>query len=187
MPVRALLALIALTATLVTGLASRAAADAAAAAPSAAAPAGLWTAPLPGTLQVIRAFDPPASDYGAGHRGVDLAGGIGQPVLAAGAGIVLFAGRIAGRPVISVLHAGGLRTTYEPVAPSVAAGQAVARGSPIGTLAAGHAGCPAACLHWGLRRSDAYLDPLALLRPMRVRLLPIPAGPRDRHRWEGHG
>jgi murein DD-endopeptidase MepM/ murein hydrolase activator NlpD len=122
---------------------------------------------------VTRAFAPPASDYGAGHRGVDLAGQVGQEVVAAGAGVVLFAGRIAGRPVVSVLHANGLHTTYEPVEPSVAAGQEVARGSPIGTLTSGHAGCPAAaCLHWGLRRGDAYLDPLALLRPVHVRLLP---------------
>lgn len=178
MPARALLALIAVAATLTAGLAPRAAAADTAPPASAAVPAGLWTAPLTAALRVTRAFDPPATDYGAGHRGVDLAGEVGQPVLAAGAGVVLFAGRLAGRPVISVLHAGGLRTTYEPVEPSVAAGQAVARGSPIGTLDAGHAGCPAsACLHWGLRRGDAYLDPLALLRPMRVRLLPIPARP----------
>jgi murein DD-endopeptidase MepM/ murein hydrolase activator NlpD len=59
------------------------------------------------------------------------------------------------------------------VQPSVAAGQVVARGSPIGLLAAGHPGCPApACLHWGLRRGETYLDPLVLLRPPRVRLLP---------------
>jgi hypothetical protein len=50
----------------------------------------------------------------------------------------------------------------------------VARGSPIGTLIAGHAGCPReACLHWGLRRGETYLDPLLLLRPVRVRLLPL--------------
>lgn len=187
MPLRVLLALLVLTAALTGSAAPRAAAAGPTAlgpavsepaAPEPATPAGLWTAPLPGVLHVTRAFDPPASDYGAGHRGVDLAGRVGQEVLAAGAGVVLFAGRIAGRPVISVLHPGGLRTTYEPVEPSVAAGQAVARGSPIGTLAAGHAGCPAAaCLHWGLRRGDVYLDPLALLRPMRVRLLPISVGP----------
>jgi murein DD-endopeptidase MepM/ murein hydrolase activator NlpD len=60
------------------------------------------------------------------------------------------------------------------VAPTVAAGQPVARGSPLGTLRAGHAGCPAqACLHWGLRRGETYLDPLLLLRPPRVRLLPL--------------
>ena len=136
--------------------------------------AALWTVPLGGELRVTRGFAPPASAYGAGHRGVDLAGTPGVPVLAAGAGTVLFAGMVAGRPVVSVLHANGLRTTYEPVDPSVAAGQAVARGSPIGTLLPGHAGCPvAACLHWGALRGDTYLDPLLLLHPPRVRLLPL--------------
>jgi murein DD-endopeptidase MepM/ murein hydrolase activator NlpD len=94
-------------------------------------------------------------------------------VVAAGAGVVVFAGSVAGRPVVSVAHDGGLRTTYEPVTPSVRAGQAVARGDPIGTLAPGHPGCTAAaCLHWGLRRGEVYLDPLSLLRPPEVRLLP---------------
>jgi murein DD-endopeptidase MepM/ murein hydrolase activator NlpD len=94
-------------------------------------------------------------------------------VEAAGDGVVVFAGMVAGRPVVSVDHADGLRTTYEPVQPTVAAGQIVARGSALGTLLAGHEGCPAAaCLHWGLRRGETYLDPLALLRPPEVRLLP---------------
>jgi murein DD-endopeptidase MepM/ murein hydrolase activator NlpD len=141
--------------------------------PATAAPSALWGLPLSGAPVLTRPFDPPPSPYAAGHRGVDLAGAAGQPVLAAGAGVVVFAGLVAGRPVVSVDHPGGLRTTYEPVAPAVAAGQAVARGSPLGVLVAGHAGCPAAaCLHWGLRRGAVYLDPLALLRPPRVRLLP---------------
>ncbi len=134
----------------------------------------LWTAPLPSTA-VTRAFDPLPHRYAAGHRGVDLAGAPGVQVLAAGDGVVAFAGMVAGRPVVSVDHAGGLRTTYEPVDPSVGAGQAVARGTPLGTLVSGHAGCPAAaCLHWGLRRGADYLDPLGLLQVPRVRLLPLP-------------
>jgi murein DD-endopeptidase MepM/ murein hydrolase activator NlpD len=95
-------------------------------------------------------------------------------VHAAGPGTVAFAGTVAGRGVVSVQHANGLRTTYEPVEPSVVAGAAVAAGAPVGVLAAGHAGCPvAACLHWGLRRGEVYLDPLALLGFVRVRLLPL--------------
>ena len=138
------------------------------------APAALWVLPLAGRPSVGRAFEPPPHTYAAGHRGVDLVAAEGAPVLAAGDGVVVFAGMVAGRPVVSVDHAGGLRTTYEPVTPSVGAGTPVARGSPVGRLAAGHAGCPAAaCLHWGLRRGEIYLDPLGLLRPLRVRLLPL--------------
>ncbi|MDT0277196.1 M23 family metallopeptidase [Blastococcus goldschmidtiae] len=142
-------------------------------APSTRSAAVGWVAPLPGALTVTRGFDPPAHAYGPGHRGADLAGPLGSPVLAAGDGVVVFAGTVAGRPVVSIDHAGGLRTTYEPVDPAVAAGQRVAGGSPIGALLPGHAGCPAdACLHWGLRRGEGYLDPLRLLA-VRVRLLPL--------------
>jgi murein DD-endopeptidase MepM/ murein hydrolase activator NlpD len=74
-----------------------------------------------------------------------------------------------------VQHGDGLRTTYEPVTTSVAAGAVVARGAVLGVLAAGHPGCPAACLHWGVRRDrTTYLDPLVLLAPPHVRLLPVP-------------
>jgi murein DD-endopeptidase MepM/ murein hydrolase activator NlpD len=122
---------------------------------------------------VVRWFDPPPQPWLAGHRGVDLAAPPAAPVLAAGPGTVIFAGRVAGRGVISLAHPGGLRTTYEPVTATVSVGDTVAAGAALGTLDAGHPGCPAAaCLHWGLRRGDRYLDPLALLGLGRVRLLP---------------
>ncbi len=142
--------------------------------PPAPAPIAPWGSPLGDPPVVTRPFRPPPSPYGPGHRGADLGGAPGEVVRAAGNGVVVFAGTVAGRPVVSVDHAGGLRTTYEPVTPTVAAGQEVRRGDPLGTLVAGHGGCPAAaCLHWGLRRGETYLDPLSLLRPPRVRLLPL--------------
>jgi murein DD-endopeptidase MepM/ murein hydrolase activator NlpD len=150
---------------------------AAAEAPPSASPgraAALWVLPLPGSPAVTRPFQPPPHPYAPGHRGVDLAAADGTTVRAAGDGVVVFAGMVAGRPVVSIDHAGGLRTTYEPVLASAGGGTAVARGSPIGRLAPGHGGCPAAaCLHWGLRRSGTYLDPLTLFRPPRLRLLPL--------------
>jgi len=135
--------------------------------------------PLAGPPSVVRAFEPPPHPYGPGHRGVDLGGSPGMPVLAAGDGTVSFAGPVAGRPVVSVDNPNGLRTTYEPVTAVVAVGQHVRRGDLLGTLAAGHPGCPvAACLHWGVRRGREYLDPLGLLGLGRVRLLPMrPEGP----------
>jgi murein DD-endopeptidase MepM/ murein hydrolase activator NlpD len=137
-------------------------------------PAPLWTGPLTGPLALGRPFEAPLHAYGAGHRGADLLGAPGARVLAATDGVVAFAGMVAGRPVVSIDHADGLRTTYEPVDPSIGAGQPVARGSPIGVLAPGHPGCPVqACLHWGARRGETYLDPLGLLRPPRIRLLPF--------------
>lgn len=139
------------------------------------APGARYAWPLLPPPAVRTAFDEPVDPYGRGHRGVDLAGVTGQPVLAAQEGVVVHAGPLAGRGVVSVQHPDGLRTTYEPVTATVAVGAAVARGAVLGTLDAGHGGCPGACLHWGVRRDRLdYVDPLVLLRPQRVRLLPVP-------------
>jgi len=139
------------------------------------APIPSYRWPLDGVPDVVRRFDPPPQPWLPGHRGVDLRVSPGAVVRAAGAGVVHFAGAVAGRGVVSVQHANGLRTTYEPVDPQVRAGQQVEAGTPLGALAGGHPGCPAAaCLHWGLRRGDVYLDPLILLGRARVRLLPQP-------------
>jgi murein DD-endopeptidase MepM/ murein hydrolase activator NlpD len=139
------------------------------------APGARYAWPLLPAPEVLVPFRAPAHAYGAGHRGADLAGEPAQPVLAARGGTVVFAGPVAGRPLVSVQHDDGLRTTYEPVRPVVAAGDVVAAGAVLGLLEPGHRGCPRTCLHWGVRRDrTAYLDPLVLLRPARVRLLPVP-------------
>ncbi|MEU4469786.1 peptidoglycan DD-metalloendopeptidase family protein [Micromonospora sp. NPDC023888] len=139
-------------------------------------PAGRFRWPVDGPPRPVRRFDPPPRPWLPGHRGVDLAAPAGAVVRSAGPGTVLFAGLVAGRPVITVGHADGLRTTHEPVQPAVRPGQPVAAGTPLGELLPGHPGCPAdACLHWGLRRGPDYLDPLALLGLGPVRLLPVGA------------
>ena len=102
--------------------------------------------PLRPRPDVVRLFDAPSPDWNRGHRGVDLAGAPGQPVYAAAPGTVVFAGELAGRPLVSIAHPGGLRTSYEPVRPSVRVGQRVAAGEVLGELAAGHPGCAAAGL-----------------------------------------
>lgn len=156
-------------------------------------PVGVW--PLDPVPEVVAGFDPPTSTWGAGHRGVDLLGAVGQPVRAALAGQVSFAGRLAGRGVVVVRH-GDTRTTYEPVTATVDIGTAVAAGSRLGVLELPGSHCfPRACLHWGWLRGDTYLDPLLLVGAGPVRLLPLwrdqpvgpiatsPGGPRVALRW----
>jgi murein DD-endopeptidase MepM/ murein hydrolase activator NlpD len=134
-------------------------------------PVGVW--PLRPEPEVVARFDPPASPYGPGHRGVDLLGGAGRRVHAALAGTVTYAGPLAGRGVVVVSH-GDTRTTYEPVAASVSVGDRVARGAVIGTLQSLGSHCPPrACLHWGWLRGETYLDPLRLVGAGPVRLLPL--------------
>ena len=146
--------------------ASRAAAD---------GPARRWVAPLDGPLDVVRPFEPPATRWGPGHRGVDLGAFDGAIVGAAGAGTVTYAGTLAGRGVVTVTH-GALRTTYEPVDPLVVVGEHVSAGEAIAMLEPGHAGTelPDAVLHWGLLRGETYLDPLLLLGRGPARLVPVP-------------
>lgn len=130
--------------------------------------------PLRPDPPVTRPFDPPGSQYGAGHRGVDLAAAPGAAVFAAADGVVVFAGVIAGRGVISIQH-GVLRTTYEPVLTRVVTGDRVTAGQRVATLALGHEGCPNGCLHWGVRRGGdppEYLDPLLLVATGSLRLKP---------------
>jgi murein DD-endopeptidase MepM/ murein hydrolase activator NlpD len=134
-------------------------------------PVGVW--PLQPDPEVLRGFDPPDVVWGSGHRGVDLLGSPGQPVRAALAGTITFAGVLAGRGVVVVDH-GATRTTYEPVAASVAVGDAVAQGGVIGSLATAGSHClPRSCLHWGWKEGETDLDPLRLVGAGPVRLLPL--------------
>jgi murein DD-endopeptidase MepM/ murein hydrolase activator NlpD len=132
---------------------------------------GVW--PLDPEPDVVRGFEPPAGPYAPGHRGVDLAGAPGQPVLAALPGTIGFAGSVGGTPVVTVLH-GGRRTTYEPVVATLGRGEQVAARDVLGRLTVTDSHCfPAACLHWGLIEDETYLDPLTLVAGGPVRLLPL--------------
>ena len=132
---------------------------------------GDW--PLVPRPSIARGFEPPASLWGAGHRGVDLVGRAGQQVHTSLGGTVTFAGPLAGRGVVVVDH-GSLRTTYEPVGPTVAIGDVVTRGAVVGTLQRARSHCfPRSCLHWGLLRGDTYLNPLVLVGGGPLRLLPL--------------
>jgi murein DD-endopeptidase MepM/ murein hydrolase activator NlpD len=133
-----------------------------------------YTAPLPEPLVVVHPFAAPMNPYASGKRGVDLVARPGAPVRAAAAGVVRFAGQVAGRGVLVVDHGNGISTEYEPLAPSVTVGTPVTEGQVLGSVDAVQADCaPTGCLHWGARRGRTYFDPLLLLRPLGpVRLLP---------------
>ncbi len=121
----------------------------------------VWRRPVPGV--VARPFRAPLTRYGAGHLGVDLAAAPGTSVRAAGAGIVVFAGVVAGTRHVVVAHPGGLRTSYSFLASiRVAAGEAVRRGQIVGTSGGWGPGHEGTVLHFGLRIGDTYVDPMRL-------------------------
>ena len=93
-------------------------------------------------------------------------------------GIVTHVGVLAGRGTVTIQHATGLRSTYEPLTTAVRRGQVVARGQPMGTLDTDLGHClPSVCLHVGALRQGTsgkwdYVDPVFLLVPVDIILLP---------------
>lgn len=131
----------------------------------AASPAQVEVAPV-APIRLLQSFRAPVDRFAAGHRGIDLQATPGQPVLAPISGMVMFAGPVAGRPVIVV--ADGRRVvSIEPVESSLRAGQVVAAASPLGQVGlGGH--CSERCVHLGLRIDGTYVVPIR----MRVHLAP---------------
>ena len=113
-------------------------------------------------FRLDRPYEAPAHAYGPGHRGIDLRP-VGAPeVRAPAAGIVAFSGQVAGRGILTIDHGNGLVTTLEPIQTTLHAGDAVARGDPVGAIAlGGHTA--AGAVHFGVRRNGEYINPQLLL------------------------
>lgn len=146
-------------------------------APSVAVASG-WPWPVVGA--VIRAFDPPETPYGAGHRGIDIAVPIGTEVLAPAPGVVSFAGRVGGHLYLTVDHGGGVQTTYSWLsALLVRKGHTVLEGMPVARTGLGHPGSSLPHLHLGVKVAGVYVDPMTFLSEGSVveliRLAPMPA------------
>lgn len=111
---------------------------------------------------VSAAFSLPDGPYGRGNRGLEYETVEGQPVRAAAAGTVSFAGVIAGERYVSVRHRADLVTSYSYLGTiEVAVGEAVARGQHLGTASQR--------FQLGVRRSGTYVDPAPLLGSERLR------------------
>lgn len=134
-----------------------------------------WAWPIPAPHAIARPFIAPDGPYGPGHRGIDLRSPAGTRIRAPAAGVVHFAGFVVDRPVLSLRHADGVLSSFEPVDAVVAEGERVHRGQVIGTLLAGH--CSSPCLHLGARIDGEYVNPLRFLGGVpRAVLLPVRRG-----------
>lgn len=134
---------------------------------------GDWVPPIPGATpgDVLRPFDNPSKPWASGHRGIDLAGG--PQVVAPAAGTVKFVGQVVDRPVLTIEHADGTLSSFEPVISELEVGDAVSVGQTIGSVDPDVAHCETSCVHWGVRIPngwhidgairDLYIDPQLLL------------------------
>ena len=153
----------------------------------AAHPSPRWSWPLSPVPAVVGAFDPPERKWLPGHRGVDLAASPGQPVLSPADGVVTFSGRVVHRGVITVTARSGERISFEPVVDQLPRGRTVRAGEEIAHRdpELSHEPC-GSCLHWGVRKGERYLHPLAFVRRLAPSvLLPPRPGPPPEPQAQG--
>ena len=134
--------------------------------PANASKEAVWRAPV-SDPQLVSEFRQPTSDWSAGHRGVDYLVSQEQPVFATYSGTVTFAGVVVNRSIVTITHGNGVKSSVEPVCPTVASGDHVQTGQVIGSVCRtgdyeSHCGFET-CLHFSTRSENGYLSPLALI------------------------
>ena len=134
-----------------------------------------WIWPVDAPHRVIREFMAPATEYGPGHRGIDIAVAPGASVRAPAAGRVLFSGNVAGRGVLTIEHPHDVVSTIEPIEASVTVGDVVVAGDVVGIVAppdvVWEASHVCSCLHLGARYRGSYVSPRTLLGQARTAVL----------------
>jgi Peptidase family M23 len=149
-----------------------------------APPALAWTWPAGGP--VLRAFELEDDPYAAGqHRGIDVGGERGSPVLAPAGGVVSFAGTVpGGGRTVTVRTSDGYSVTLVHLGSTeVEAESAVGEGARVGTMGpSGEAEHPQPYVHLGIRvtsNPNGYLDPLSFLPNHEADPPPTPAPPGE--------
>lgn len=109
-----------------------------------------WMWPAEGKL--LSAFD-------AGKKGIDIAGKMGQPIMAAGSGKVLYAGRMRGYGnLVIVKHTNSLLSAYaHGKTILVKEGQTVSKGQKIAEM--GNSDTDTVKLHFEIRQQGKPVDP----------------------------
>jgi hypothetical protein len=124
--------------------------------PGYAAPSG-WLWPLAGDRQIGRSFLAPATEYAAGHRGIDLPAIVGQPLVAPTDVRVEFTGRVVDRDVVTLDAGDGWLVTFDGATSTREVGSVAAAGTPVAVVSpTPHC----ACVHVGLRFNGDYVNPL---------------------------
>jgi murein DD-endopeptidase MepM/ murein hydrolase activator NlpD len=105
------------------------------------------------------------NDYWSGHLGIDIAGGLGDGVFAADAGVVVFAGWANGGYgyMVMIDHGNGYQTLYAHLSSvSAACGQSVYTGTYIGAVGStGNSTGPH--LHFEVRYLGGFINPWYVL------------------------
>lgn len=127
---------------------------------------------------VINQYEGPLSQYGRGHRGIDLAVEIGTEVIAPATGMISFSGEVGYRNTLTIKFGSSMSASIEPVCSDLPEGTYVSLGEPIGEVCLPDQNyqwhCDFPCLHFGTRTESGYFSPLALIGGLpSSRLVPL--------------
>lgn len=132
--------------------------------------APLWRSPLKANLEVLRPFLRPSSDWGAGHRGVDIVVASNTQILAPHGSQIGFANLAFGVPTVVLNNNNGSSQVFQPVCllGNKELGQNLKPGQAFGVFcpggaANGHCG-QLFCVHWSYRLDkETYINPLRMI------------------------
>lgn len=107
--------------------------------------------------------------WGRMHRGIDLAAPYGSPIVAAAAGVVVFAGPTGGYgKLVLIRHGGGIVTAYGHMKKiTVSMGETVSAGERI-ALVGSEGRSTGPHLHFEVRQNGVHINPLPFLAKRQV-------------------
>ena len=119
-------------------------------------------------------YEAPKTEYGAGHRGVDLVLETGSKISAPAAGVLYFKGLVVDRDVVTIRTTDGYLASFEPACTLLDVGDRVKLGQEI----AWHCEPSASyeyhcgnCVHFSARSQYGYLSPDDLLGNLKPSVL----------------
>ena len=130
-------------------------------------PPEIWATPIP-DFESRHSWDYqlPATEYGAGHRGIDLEMELNEEIRAPFDGVVSFVGKVVDRKLITLHSLTGYKASFEPVCSDFSEGDFVREQEILGWA------CPADkeyedhckdCVHFSVHNESGYLNPLLFL------------------------
>lgn len=120
---------------------------------------------------IASAFDRPEQAWLPGHRGVDLQASASTILMAPADGAISFVGVVAGKDVVSIRHANGVTSTFEPAQTALHVGENVTKHQSFATVAGTSDHCETTCVHWGLKTETGdYMDPARYASRIKIML-----------------
>jgi hypothetical protein len=137
--------------------------------------ASVWEDPAERTTSNRQTdFVAPKTEYGAGHRGVDLVLETDSKISAPSAGVLYFKGLVVDREVVTIRTSDGYLASFEPACTDLEVGDRVKLGQEFAWYCQPSASyeyhCNS-CVHFSARSAYGYISPDYLLGNLKPSIL----------------